>query len=125
MIGLAASPGTEVVAEVLDPQRPIAESSSDPRCLTVDEPGPLWVVLGEDDRAGQRRQLSDRRDAATIVIALWVAEKLAGETIEAVVDEIRAAVLRNLKGRQGRHRKVKIVNPRGGKPFATVKVPND
>jgi len=69
----------------------------------------------------------DVPDFATIRVAVWVAKKLAGEGVEAVVEEVRAAVLRHLKGRiQGRRRKVMIVpvlNPRGGEPFAKVEVP--
>ena len=67
MIGLAASPGTAVEPDVLELQRPRAERGADPRCLALEEPRPLGVVLGEVDRRVVLDELADHRSADLLV----------------------------------------------------------
>lgn len=75
---------------------------------------------------GEFRQLPpppEVPDPWTVVIAIWVAKHLAGEAFDAVVDEVRAAVSRHLRGRMGKHtRKVEIVDERG-EVLTVVEVP--
>jgi hypothetical protein len=63
----------------------------------------------------------------TIVIVLYVAKKLAGETVDSVARDVVAAAKKHLRGRLKRQprRVVVIHDPNSSEPFARVEVPEE
>lgn len=66
----------------------------------------------------------DWPDGATVVIVIWLAKELAGETVSAVVAEVRAVIMRRIKGRArgNPNRVVVLLGPRGER-LLDVEVP--
>jgi hypothetical protein len=78
----------------------------------------------------QRSQLPPELVVPAIQVTLWVTKKLAGETLDAVLAEIRAAVVRRIRGRilsgpqEGERRRVVILDQYGD-PLLEVDVPDE